>query len=249
MRRIEVLIVEDEQEELDELIEFCEDSGYIPHPAKSEEETIELFRQKSIDIAILDIYLEGKPKGLDIARMISEAGNKKCPVLFLTNSQDREIFMKAKKIAPFSFLLKPYTPLEVEYAIELAVERHIEEQNQFDWNSSAGSAVLDQNFLLKKRGRLVKVLLSEVVFITVEGRYCSLITDHGQFLIQSSMNNLMDRLPKQLFVRTHRNYAANINRVKEVFVADNLIVMDNDETVFLSNSHKDSFYERYQLLK
>jgi FixJ family two-component response regulator len=43
--------------------------------------------------------------------------------VFLTSSNDRQIFERAKLTRPFSFLMKPFNELEILYAIEMAVEK------------------------------------------------------------------------------------------------------------------------------
>ncbi len=249
MRRIEILIVEDDYNELENLKDYCESVDYIAHIGKNKEDAMAIFKRKSIDIAIIDIYLHGRPEGLEIAEFVSKSGKKRCPILFLTNSQDRVIFDKAKLSAPSGFLIKPYNPLELNYAIELAVERALEENHNFDLQGDSGAGYINEKFLFKKQERLVKVIASEIIYIQVEGRYCQVITNQEKFLVQSSLTNLLKILNPQTFARTHRNYAVNINHVKEVLSSDNLVVMNNDESIFISSRIKEDFLNHYKLLK
>jgi DNA-binding LytR/AlgR family response regulator len=248
MAKIEILVLEDDKLEI-ELIKSVLDENYIVYFAQNGKEAIELLEKKNgIDIAILDIYIEGKNEGIEVAEYIGKSQNLKCPFIFLTSANDRATFDNAKNLSPASFLLKPFNQLELIYAMELAIENSIEDHYKYSWESSNGAVVFNQNFLIKKRDVWVKIAPSEVLFIEVEGRYCNLITDKGKFLVQSSLSKILKALDKSLFIQTHRNYLVNIARVKEFRSSDNLIVMDNDKSVFLSSRSKEAFLKHYHLL-
>jgi FixJ family two-component response regulator len=55
--------------------------------------------------------------------------NASKPFVFLTSSNDRQIF--AKLTRPFSFLMKPFNELEILYAIEMAVEKFHNQNDAF----------------------------------------------------------------------------------------------------------------------
>ncbi len=249
MQKIEILIIEDEEQELLILEAACKEKGYAVHKATTEDKAISIIKQEKIDFAIIDVFLNGEPNGLNIAKFISEVSDKKCPFLFLTNSQDRLVFEKAKSTYPVSFLIKPYNQLELDYAIELSIEKNINDSTNYAWSNFEGAAYLKNNFLIKKRGRLVKVTLAEIIYIQVEGRYSNIKTDNDKFLIQSSLTNLLTVLNPNQFIKSHRNYAVNLNRVREVLTSENLIVMDNEESVFISPRMKEEFLSHYNLLK
>jgi DNA-binding LytR/AlgR family response regulator len=249
MAQIEILVLEDDKFDADILVGEL-NRNFITHLANSVEEAKELFQSKSIDLAILDIYINGHPDGLKVAQFINEnALEEKCPVIFLTSSQDRRVFDQATKKLPANFLIKPFNGLELMYSIELAIERSVEENFNFSWVSSNGAVLMNHNFLIKKRDSWIKVAPSQIIYIEVDARYCNLKTDNGDFLIQSSLTKLLANLDETIFVKTHRNYAANLNRVKEYLPENNIIVMDNDHSVFLSSRLKESFLKCYQLLK
>lgn len=248
MAKIEILVLEDDKLEMN-LVKKALKDKYILYTAQTGEEAIELLKMnKSIDIAILDIYIGGISQGIEVGKYISESRKGKCSIIFLTSASDRTTFERAKSLSPASFLIKPFNDLELNYAMELAIEKSVDEDLNFDWQSSNGAVVFNQNFLVKKRDSWVKVSPAEIIFVEVDGRYCNLTTDKGDFLIQTSLSKFLKALDKSVFVQTHRNYAVNITRVKEFKSGDNIIVMDNDKAVFLSSRLKDIFLKHYMLL-
>lgn len=249
MPQIEILLLEDDKFEADILVSELS-TNFIIRLASSVKEAKELFQSKSIDLAILDIFINNEPKGLEVAEFIqANSSEKKCPIVFLTGSQDRRIFDQAKKLFLVNFLIKPFNGLELMYSIELAIERSVEENFNFSWVNSNGAVLMNHNFLIKKRNSWIKVAPSQIIYIEVEGRYSNLKTDNGNYLIQSSLTKLLANLDETIFVKTHRNYAANLNRVKEYLPENNIIVMDNDHSVFLSSRLNEGFLKRYQMLK
>lgn len=250
MSKVEILIVEDDPGQAADLKAFLESKGYVVKSMASDlSAALDTYLQNEFDLAIIDIYLGGSPDGITFARALDKGVKKSCPFIFLTSSMDRDIFDKAKLTNPTNYLLKPYNELELQYAIELALEKTVSESDNFAWEGNTGALFIENTFFLKKRDRLIKVKSTEIILIEVESRYCKLITHQGSFLVQSSMKALHEKLGNKIFFRTHRNYLINKNKVKEVFPADNMITMENDMTVFLGDTYREEFFKNYTILK
>ena len=50
------------------------------------------------------------------------------------------------------------------------------------------------------------------------------------------------------FVRTHRNYIVNFNKIEKIFLKDNLILMKNGMKAIISRQHKKEFTDYYDIL-
>ena len=124
MDNINVLIIEDTPEQSDALSKVLLANKYnIVGVARSYTEALKLFYAQTIDIIVIDVFLDGKPDGITFAETINIIPNASKPFVFLTSSQDRQIFERAKLTKPFSFLMKPFNQLEILYALEMAVEK------------------------------------------------------------------------------------------------------------------------------
>jgi two-component system, LytTR family, response regulator len=104
----------------------------------------------------------------------------------------------------------------------------------------------DEVIFIKKGKNLKKVLLSDIIYIEVENRYCNFVTSSEKFLIQISMNKLLPHLDENKFIRTHRNYIANINKIKEITLSENVIIMQGDYHITLSDKYK-TFLLNYKI--
>lgn len=247
MDNINVLIIEDTPEQSDALSKVLLANNYnVVGIASSYTDALKLFYEKTIDIIVIDVFLDGKPDGITFAETINIIPNASKPFVFLTSSQDRQIFERAKLTKPFSFLMKPFNELEILYALEMAVEKFYEQQNVF--LSEDQDTVISNDFLfIKKKNALKKVAINDILYIEVEDRYCNIITENEKFVILISLTKISALLDANKFVRTHRNIMVNVTKIEEIILADNLVVLKGGHKVNLSNSYKD-FIKKMNIL-
>jgi two-component system, LytTR family, response regulator len=247
MDNINVLIIEDTPEQSDALSKVLLANNYnVVGIASSYTDALKLFYEKTIDIIVIDVFLDGKPDGITFAETINIIPNASKPFVFLTSSQDRQIFERAKLTKPFSFLMKPFNELEILYALEMAVEKFYEQQNVF--LSEDQDTVISNDFLfIKKKNALKKVAINDILYIEVEDRYCNIITENEKFVILISLTKISALLDANKFIRTHRNIMVNVTKIEEIILADNLVVLKGGHKVNLSNSYKD-FIKKMNIL-
>ena len=247
MDNINVMIIEDTPEQSDALSKVLLANNYtIVGIARSYTDALKLFYEQPIDIIVIDVFLDGKPDGITFAETINIIPNASKPFVFLTSSQDRKIFDRAKLTKPFSFLMKPFNELEILYALEMAVEKFYEQNNVF--LSEDQDTVISSDFLfVKKKNSLKKVAINDILYIEVEDRYCNIITEKEKFVILISLTKISALLDANRFIRTHRNFMVNSTKIEEIILADNLIILKGGYKVTLSNSYKD-FIKKMKIL-
>ena len=87
--------------------------------ARSSEEAIELARTTKPDLLLMDIQVPGKQDGVDAAkRILSELD---VPLIYMTAYSDEATIERARRTAPFAYLLKPYREKEMLITIEMAL--------------------------------------------------------------------------------------------------------------------------------
>ncbi|NHN27867.1 response regulator transcription factor [Flavobacterium jejuense] len=239
MDKINILIIEDTLEDAMILQEVLEENNYnVVGIANTYQEALSLFYELTIDIVIIDVFLDGNPDGITFAETISIVPNALKPFVFLTSSKDRQIFERAKLTKPFSFLLKPFNELEVLYAIEMAVEKFYDQSNVFV--SEHQDTVISDNYLfIKKKNALNKVKVNDIIYIEVEDRYCSIITEKEKFVIQISLGKINELLCSKTFVQTHRKYIVNIKAIEKIILEDNLLILKGNNQVTFSGKYKE----------
>nr|WP_315251238.1 response regulator transcription factor [uncultured Flavobacterium sp.] len=247
MDSINVLIIEDTPEQSDALSKVLLDNNYnIVGVARNYTDALTLFYKSTVDIIVIDVFLDGKPDGITFAETINIVPNASKPFVFLTSSQDRQIFERAKLTKPFSFLMKPFNELEIIYALEMAVEKFYEQTNVF-LSEDQDTVISNDYMFIKKKNTLKKVSLTDIIYIEVEDRYCNIITEKEKFVILISLTKISELLDKNKFIRTHRNYIVNSDTIEEIILADNLVILKGNRKINLSDNYKD-FIKKIKIL-
>lgn len=122
MGDVKILLVEDESIEAMDIKRILESFGYeVPHVARSGNEAIVKAFQILPDIILMDIVLKGEINGIGVASKIKDLD---IPVIYLTAHSEESTVQKAKHTEPYGYLIKPYDPMDLKNAIELALYRH-----------------------------------------------------------------------------------------------------------------------------
>ncbi|QOG03874.1 LytTR family DNA-binding domain-containing protein [Flavobacterium sp. MDT1-60] len=248
MDNINILIIEDTFSESDRLIKVLIENNYtVVGVATTYNEALLLFYNNVVDLVVIDVYLDGKPDGISFAETLNTVPDALRPFVFLTNSREREIFDRAKLTRPFSFLLKPYNELELLYALEMAIEKFYGQNNVFT-GKNQNAVMSDKYLFIKKNKALKKVRTEDISYVEVEDRYCNIITETEKFVILISLTKILELLDPVKFIRTHRNYIVNSNKIIEIVLSDNLVVLKGNFKVTLSEKYKD-FVSKFRVLK
>ena len=249
MTKVRILIVEDDAMEGEALQQSLIELGYsVTGIATNLQDALGLFYSQSPDVVIIDIYLGDEPDGLTVAEKINLNQQTRRPFIFLTNASDKDTFSKARATSPDSYLIKPFNPLEVQYAIELAIEKHHSDIGAF--TQGKGQMVYsDRDLYVKKGNVLQKLALSAVISIAVDGKYCQLTTEASSYLIQWPLKALLEKLAPHDFMRIHRNYAVNLHMISQVHLKDQQVIMKNGQTFPVSQRFRETLTKHLDILK
>lgn len=219
MSALKIGIVEDELVIGRTILNTLEELGY-DHcgPAINYTEAIEMLDKHKPDLLLLDIQLAGKKDGIDVAQKLNDS--YKIPFIFLTANSDSETIDRAKKVNPHAYIVKPFTKEELYAAIEIAF-------NNFTGGKTNDASVKPSSYQAKeymfiRDGYIFrKVLFSELVYLESDANYVTLhLTSQKKVMVRSTLNDFMEQLDPQVFVRIHRSYAVNIHFIEEITPVD-----------------------------
>jgi two-component system, OmpR family, lantibiotic biosynthesis response regulator NisR/SpaR len=143
MTNLNLLYVEDDEETIDNIDFFLKRHFNEIIIAQDGEEAFNYFKEKKLDIIILDINIP-KLNGLKLASKIREI-NKKVPIIFLTAFSDKDNLLQAINLHACSYLIKPFKIDELINAINKCKKYFFEEdQNPY-------LKVLNQDFIWDKQ--------------------------------------------------------------------------------------------------
>lgn len=244
MKKVRVLIVEDEFITLDTLRGELEDLGYeISGDAMKAEEALTILERGDTDVAILDIHLKGSESGIWLAGQIRQ--RYKIPFIFLSAFSDRKTIEQAAETQPSSYLVKPFTQADLYTAIELALLKHSQHQEQLqlpeDHTGVKKELLINDSIFVKDDLTYRKIPLRDICYVEAFKNYLELQLDNGRHIIRSTLKDFLDVLPQTYFIQTHRSFVINLERVTEI--GGNFVVVNNNK-IPVSRSQKDEVLAR-----
>ena len=107
-------------------------------------EAMDKLTDKAIELALVDINLNGKFDGLKLAEQIHNRGE--FPFIFLTAYADKKILEEAKKLEPAGYIVKPFDEHDLLAGIEIALynfsKRSGSQNSELNWEK-VNKALID----------------------------------------------------------------------------------------------------------
>lgn len=153
-------------------------------------------RPGQVDVVLLDIQMPG-PDGLRLADKI-RALTPAPQVVFVTAHAEHAL--KAFELEASDYLTKPVRQERLAQAMARCARRLATPAGAAVSASQDPSATL----LVQERGRLVKVPVSDILYLKAELKYVTLRTVSHGYVLDDSLTDLEERLGSSV-IRVHRN--------------------------------------------
>ncbi len=121
MARAQILVIDDETLMREYVQEALERSGHTVRAVSNGKEGIEAFRKHGFDAVVTDLKM-APVDGLEVLRTIGEE-SPATPIIMMTAYATVETAVAALKAGAYDYILKPFTPDELEMAVSRALER------------------------------------------------------------------------------------------------------------------------------
>lgn len=194
-------------------------NGKVVFTATDAEKILTYSKENNVDVYILDIDLKSNISGLDLAGRLREH-TKNAYLIFTT--AHLEYIMLAYKYKTFDYLAKPITLERLEETV-LRLFDDIKCNSKNNYISIGNSSnMINGNdlYCIKKQG--MKLI------------YC---TKEKSYETYSSFNKIETCLPEN-FVRCHKSYIANINKISNINSNTNIIQFDNFTSCSIGPKYK-----------
>lgn len=118
--RYDILLVEDEAVVACDVRHRLERLGYAPaRLATNGAEALRMFNERTPDVVLMDIVLDGPMDGIELAGHIRAEAHT--PIIYLTGHAAPDILHRAKITEPFGYILEPFEDRELHICIEMAI--------------------------------------------------------------------------------------------------------------------------------
>jgi two-component system response regulator LytT len=217
--KIKIGVVEDEEMMAKLICKTLENLGYTTtKPAESFERAIDMIEKEKPDIILLDIFLNGKKDGIELAEIINK--KYKIPFIFLTSNTQKETLERAKTVNPPAYLVKPFNNEELYCAIEICFNNYSKSKLPAQQKSNY---LINDSFFIKDGYHFIKVKYNDIYYVESDHVYIHIHTSAKKLTIRSSLGNFIENVNNDIFYRLHRSYLINMNHI-DAINTDNVIV-------------------------
>lgn len=209
--KTKILLVEDNQNLSENVKEMLTIQGYeVSEILDRAEGACSKIEMCYPDIVLLDIQLNGKKTGIDLAEELRKSMN--IPIVFLTSSSGKEIINKIAHIKPDGFITKPFTAESMITSIELALQSF---QDFHDNNIKiiGTDQPITSEIFIRENGWLKKILTEDIEWLKAEGSYTHIFAKGKQYTLRNTVKDILCKLPENQFLRIHKSYIINMKKV------------------------------------
>jgi DNA-binding LytR/AlgR family response regulator len=175
---------------------------------------VELIEEKRPDLVLLDIQMP-RLDGFGVIKMLENP-----PLVIFITAYD-EYAIKAFEVNAIDYLLKPFTKVRLERAIEKAA-KEISEKTAFDSRIEGLFKTLTEQkrylerIAVRSQGRIFVIEVKDIDSLNAESGQVSVISGDKHYLTNYTLNELQDRLNPETFFRAHRSAIVNLTKIKEI---------------------------------
>ena len=174
-------------------ISFLELAADFQDPIKA----IEFYQDNPVDLIFLDINMPDL-SGLQFLKTLQNE-----PMVIFTTAYS-EFALDSFDFNVIDYLLKP---IEFDRFLRAVNKAYKQFQLINKLNFNKLNDVKENNFVfLKSSGKTYKVLINDILYIESMGNYVTFFTKSGKIVTYHSMNQVLEILPVNDFIRIHKSY-------------------------------------------
>ena len=250
MGKVNVLLVEDESIVAKDIQLSLKRLGYnVLGIENTGEKAISSARKLDPDIIIMDIMLKGKINGIEASEKIRKEQN--IPIIYLTAYADENTLSKAKITEPYAYIIKPYKEIDLHTSIEMALYKHSKELEILKERDMLYNIVENKDnteyIFVKSKSRLIKLNTNDIIYIEALKDYVVINTSAARYTIHSTMKDIQKKMPEDKFLRVHRSYIVNLNKISEI-ESPNLILEGNKKIIPIGGSFREGLLSKINLI-
>lgn len=219
-------------------------------------EAVESIREHGPDLVLLDIQMPD----IDGFAVITEVGTDRMPQVVFVTAYDQHA-IRAFDVNAVDYVVKPYTSERFHEAVNRAMTRIASRSESAESTSEEEARLLSilervtandvagsDRIIVRDRDRTRLVRARDVDWVESEANYVRLHVGTASYLIRGNLGKLEEKLAGFGFVRVHRRFLVNVERVTEVqpwFGGDAILILANNTKVRLSRTFKEPFERRF----
>ncbi|MFV1884953.1 MAG: LytR/AlgR family response regulator transcription factor [Balneola sp.] len=224
------IIIDDEKTARMALRKLCERTGAIEimNEFENPADALAFIHQNELDFIFLDIHMP-ELTGSEFVKSVSEL-----PDVIMTTT-DTSFALEAFEYNVIDYLIKPITMPRFLKAFEKLKAKKLETAEELKTDS----------IFVNINSRLVKLNFDDIQVIEAKGDYVQIKTEDKKYTVHITMKKIEEKLPGSAFLKVHRSYIINLNKI--VDIEDNSILIA-EEIIPISRGNKEALLSKLNML-
>ena len=202
-----ILVLDDEKEIADLIEVYLQNENYHIYKFYKSEEAINCINTKKIDVAILDVMIEGKD-GFEICRYIRKKGLK-FPVIMLTAKIEDNDKIKGLTLGADDYITKPFNPLELVARVKSALRRY----TLYNGENTSNNIIEINGLVIDKDKHKCLLYEKEIDFTPMEFVILLYLAENRGKVIPSE--ELFEKVCKEKYLDSNNTVRVHITRIRE----------------------------------
>ena len=200
-------------------------------------QAIKYLNQHEVELIFLDILMPNF-NGFDFIETLKNA-----PKIILTTSDANFAIQAFEYDCIVDYLVKPITLERFQKAIQKAKAKPTSVASTSSSEKVQGSSGNDLYVNIDRR--LIKIDIPSIYLIEAKGDYIQIKTEVKNYTVHSTLKKIEDKLPDSIFLKVHRSFIINFNKI--IDIEDNSVLIKRD-VIPVSRSNRPELMKRLNLL-
>lgn len=201
-------------------------------------QAIKFLNQNEVDLIFLDIHMPDFT-GFDFIETL-----KNPPKIILTTSDPQFAIQAFEYDCIIDYLVKPIAQDRFDKAIQKAESSDAPSKTIKEPKNAVETASGNDLYINIDR-RLIKIDIPTIYLIEAKGDYINVKTEDKNYTVHSTLKKIEDKLPNDLFLKVHRSFIINVQKI--IDIEDNSVLIKKD-VIPVSRSNRPELMKRLNLL-
>jgi len=241
---IKAIAIDDEAPALKVISNFCDrtEDVQLEQTFLAPAEALRYLQTTSVDLIFLDIQMPSL-SGIELYQSIGTG------TLAIFTTAYSEYAIEGFNLNAVDYLLKPFTLQRFQQAVAKAAEYLSFRQSLKDQglpsnpNQVSSSSLRTDTLIIRADYSLIRIPVADILFIEAADDYLKIHRESkSPFLARMTMKSILEMLPADQFIRTHRSYIVSIPHIDNV---RNKTISIAGQEIPISNNYETAFFEKF----
>lgn len=228
--KIRCIAIDDEPLALKQISSYISKTPFLETVAicHSAFDAMEYLSKNEVDLMFVDINMPDV-NGMDFVKSLAQK-----PQIIFTTAYS-EYAMEGFQVDALDYILKP-----ISYAVFLKSANKAKTWFELNLRQPEIIHATKDSLFVKSEYKMLRIFLSEITYIESSNEYIQIHLINGEPVTTLIRLKVMEeQLPKDKFMRVHRSFIVNLDRVK--VIERNRIVFDPNVYIPVGEQYKESF--------